>query len=473
MFIATMNLPGIISSVRSDMSPLAGLRHKRSIATINITSLRDSTHYLRNHLMILGILFFISASLGCGAKPKEAPLKLVKAKPVEMISTQNSQRYSASIAPRTQVDLAFKVGGYIVSVPQVKGSDGQWRYLQQGDVVSKGAVLARVRPTDYAAKVDQAKAQAAQTRSSLESSQARFNEAKSALEASKMQVAEAQAGYNKARLDWERAQTLFASQSLTKTDYDAAHAQFEAAEAKLDAAKSQSAAAQSRVETARAEIEVARARIKAAEATTTEATIPLEDTTLRAPISGVLLQRKIEVGTLVSPGTVGFTVGDLTAVKAVFGVADLAVGKLKLGDSLAVVTEAFPGEEFRGHITAISPSADPSSRVFAVEVTIPNPQNRLKSGMIASLQVGDTGPTTQVAAVPLTAIVRAKDPANSYAVFVVEEQGGKQVARQRNVALGETIGNSVAITSGVKVGERVITTGAPLVADGEAVQVIP
>ena len=93
--------------------------------------------------------------------------------------------------------------------------------------------------------------------------------------------------------------------------------------------------------------------------------------------------------------------------------------------------------------------------------------------MIASLQVGDTGPTTQVAAVPLTAIVRAKDPANSYAVFVVEEQGGKQVARQRNVALGETIGNSVAITSGVKVGERVITTGAPLVADGEAVQVIP
>jgi len=288
-----------------------------------------------------------------------------------------------------------------------------------------------------------------------------------------MQVAEAQAGYNKARLDWERAQTLFASQSLTKTDYDAAHAQFEAAEAKLDAAKSQSAAAQSRVETAKAEIEVARARIKAAEATTTEATIPLEDTTLRAPISGVLLQRKIEVGTLVSPGTVGYTVADLTAVKAVFGVADLAVGKLKLGDSLAVVTEAFPGEEFHGHITAISPSADPSSRVFAVEVTIPNPQNRLKSGMVASLQVGDTGPTTQVAAVPLTAIVRAKDPANSYAVFVVEEQGGKQVARQRNVALGETIGNSVAITSGVKVGERVITTGAPLVADGEAVQVIP
>src|SRR5437879_12677860 len=114
-----------------------------------------------NFYLLIAALLFISASLGCAAKPKEAPLKLVKAKPVEMISTQDSQRYSASIAPRTQVDLAFKVGGYIVSVPQVKGSDGQWRYLQQGDVVSKGAILARVRPTDYAAKVDQAKAQAA------------------------------------------------------------------------------------------------------------------------------------------------------------------------------------------------------------------------------------------------------------------------------------------------------------------------
>src|SRR2546428_13855230 len=111
-----------------------------------------------NHYFLIAALFFIAASLGCAAKPKEAPPKLVKAKPVEMISTQNSQRYSASIAPRTQVDLAFKVGGYIVSVPQVKGSDDQWRYLQQGDVVSKGAVLARVRPTDYAANVDQAKA---------------------------------------------------------------------------------------------------------------------------------------------------------------------------------------------------------------------------------------------------------------------------------------------------------------------------
>ena len=424
--------------------------------------------------MTIAVLIFIGASLGCGAaKPKDAPLKSVKTKSVELISTQGSQRYSASIVPHTQVDVAFKVGGYVVSIPQVRGTEGQWHYLQQGDVVSKGAVLAQVRPNYYAAKVEQARAQVAQARSSLESSQSRVDEAQSALEASRSQVTEAQAAYNKARLDWERAQTLFASHSLTKTDYDAAHAQFEAAEAKLDAARSQVAAAQSRVNTARAEVEVARGRIKAAEATTTEANIPLEDTTLRAPISGVLMQRKIEVGSLVSAGTIGFTVADVTSVKAVFGVADLAVGKLRLGDPLTVKTEAFPDEEFHGHTTAISPSADASSRVFAVEVTIPNPQNRLKSGMVASLQVAATTPTTQVTVVPLTAIVRSKEDANSYAVFVVEEQGGKQIARQRNITLGETVGNTVAVTGGLKVGDRVITTGALMVADGEAVQVVP
>jgi multidrug efflux system membrane fusion protein len=428
---------------------------------------------MKPHYFLAAILLPVAASFGCGpAKPKESPPKSVRIKTVELITSQSSQRYSASITPQTQVDVAFKSGGYVVGVSQVKGSDGRLRDLQQGDVVLKGAVLARLRAADYQARVDQAKAQAAQARSSLDSSESRLNEAKAALEASKGQVAEAQAGHEKAKLDWQRAQTLFAAQSLTKTDYDSARAQFDATGAKLEAARAQAAAAQSRVDTAKAEIEVSRGRIKAAEASTTEATIPLEDSVLRAPFSGLLLQRKIETGSLVGAGAVGFTLADITFVKVTFGVADLVVGKLKLGDSLAIQTEAFPGDEFRGHITAIAPSADPSSRVFAVEVSVPNPQNRLRAGMIASLQVAATGMMNQVTVVPLTAIVRSKDGASSYAVFVVEDQGSKTVARQRTVTLGDTEGNMITVVSGVKPGDRVITTGAPLVADGEAVMVV-
>ena len=427
------------------------------------------------YLITAAALLFISTSLGClgSAKMKERPPKSVKTKIVETASTGSSQRYAASIKPTTQVELSFKVGGYVEAIPQVRGADGRWRYLQEGDTVSKGALLARIRPGDYAAKVDQSKAQLLESQAALEATKEQIKEAESGVETSKQQIAEAEAAFEKARLDWERAQKLFEVQSLTKSDYDAAKAQYDGAKAKLDGAKSQYAAMRSKLSGAQSGLRQASARIKLAQASSTEAAIPLEDTALRAPMSGVILQRKIEVGTLVSPGTQGFTLADTTFVKAVIGVPDLSVGKLKLGTSLPIITDAIPGEEFRGHITSISPTADPNSRLFNVEVTIPNPLNRLKSGMIASLQIGDAAPVSQLTVVPLTAIVKSKADADSYGIFVVEEQSGKQIARLRNVTLGETLGNNVAIANGLKAGERIITTGAPLVTDGEAVQVIP
>lgn len=429
---------------------------------------------MKQHAALIAFCFFISLAAGCHTeKAQVLQPKAIKVKPVESISTEAGQRYSASIAPYTQVDLAFKSGGYVAALSQIRGADGRMRSLQLGDVVLKGTVLGRVRPSDYQAKVDQAKSQLTEARSSLEASQARLKQAKSEVEVSKSQIAEAQAGHEKARLDWERAEVLFPSGSMTKIDYDATRQEIATALAKLDQAKSQYAVSQSRVESAQSEIEAGRARIKSAEAATTQATIPLEDTILRAPFSGVLLQRKVDVGSLVSASSVCFTLADITSVKVTFGVADMIVSQLKLGDSLAIKTQAFPGEEFRGHITAIAPSADPSSRVFSVEVTVPNPENRLRSGMIASLEVFGPSNGREAAAVPLTAIVRSKTAADSYAVFVVEAQGSKQVARQRNVSLGETVGNSVLITSGLKVGEQVIVSGAPLLQDGEAVQVIP
>jgi hypothetical protein len=107
-------------------------------------------------------------------------------------------------------------------------------------------------------------------------------------------------------------------------------------------------------------------------------------------------------------------------------------------------------------------------------VTIPNQGDLLKPGMVASLQVIEGNAALETAfVVPLTAIVRSKDNPNNYAVYVIDETSGQQIARLRNVNLGETVGNTVAVTSGLQVSERVITTGATLVADGEQVQVIP
>jgi multidrug efflux system membrane fusion protein len=125
-------------------------------------------------------------------------------------------------------------------------------------------------------------------------------------------------------------------------------------------------------------------------------------------------------------------------------------------------------------VTAIAPSADVQSRVFSVEVTLQNPDRRLRPGMIASVNVsgaeGRAGPS--LAAVPLSSVVRSTDRQGGYAVFVIDEEGGRAVARARDVELGDISGNLIAVTRGLRPSERVIVTGATLVSDGERVRVI-
>ena len=426
-----------------------------------------------NKCISIALLTITAVVAGCRVHSAENPPTPVKVKPVETISSTGDLRYSASIIARTQVDLSFKVGGYVEAIHQVRGVDGRLRNIQEGDLISRGTPLARVRQSEYAVKVGQAESQASQARSSLDSSKAQLIEAQSGIDSSKAQLAQSEASYARAVLDFDRAKNLFESQSLTKADYDAAKSQRDVAEAQLAAARSQVKVAEAKANVARSQIETVQAQIKGAQATVDEARIPLQDTALRAPMNSVVLERKVEAGTLVSPGTLAFIIADTTSVKAVFGVPDLTVETLRLGSPITVTSQAALGKDFRGQITSISPAADSKSRVFEVEVTIANPQNQLKVGMIVSLSLGETGAPVASPVVPLSAIVKSKDNPDNYAVFIVEEQGGKQTARIRNVKLGEAYGNTVAVTEGLKPGERVITTGATLMVDGQRVQIIP
>lgn len=419
-------------------------------------------------LTLITALALIALTIGCKTKAQEKTVKPVKVKTVETHSGTSSVRYSASIRPSSQVEMSFKVGGYVEAI---KSADG--RHIQAGDVVMKGAVLAGLRQSDYAAKVNEARSQTGEARSTLDTNNAQLKEAITAVETSRAQLKDSEAALTRARLDFERAEALFATQSITKPDYDAAKEKFQVNTAKFEAAKAQLAVAEAKVNTARFQIGVAESRVKTTEATVYTASIPLGDAQLRAPMSSVVIERKIEIGQLVSTGTPAFVLADLSSVKAAFGVPDLALQNFKIGDTLTMTTDAAPGTEFTGHISRISPAADQSSRVFDVEVTIPNPQGLLKPGMIASMVVNESGVTTEVPVVPLTSITRSKADPNAYAVLVIEEAAGKQIARLRTVTLGESYGNSVAISSGVKPGEIVITTGVTQVADGEEVRVMP
>jgi RND family efflux transporter MFP subunit len=356
---------------------------------------------------------------GCGKAEEPAPPPIpVGVRAADAYQGGGEVRYSANIQPYARVDLAFKSGGYLTNILQVKGVDGKMRHVHEGDYVKRGSVLAQVRQSDYEAKVAQAAGQAAAARAALEH----------------------------ASLDLKRARNLYAANSLTKSDYDKAVARYGEALGTVASTGGQ---------------------VK-------EVRIALQDTKLKAPTPALVLKRKVEVGDLVNTGTVGFTLANTEDVKVVFGISDLMLKHVKLGDQLAVTTEALRGRELRGLVTAISPSADPKSRVFDVEITIPNPDQNLKVGMIAAVAVATGQAPTAVTVVPLTAVVRSKTNPEGYALFVVEEKGGKQIARLRdNIELGEVYGNMITVTKGVGVGDPVIVTGATLVNDGQAVRVIP
>lgn len=353
----------------------------------------------------VAVTIALAALVGCSEQQEFAPQPTpVTVRVVHGATAGNGVRYSANIGPDVQVDVSFKVGGYVEEIRQVTGADGRQRNLQEGDLVRKGTLLARIREGEY-----------------------------------RDRLAEAQAALTKARSDFNRAARLFENQNISKADYDAANAQLESATAR-----------------------------------TNQAEQSLRDCAILAPMDGIILRRGIEVGTLVSPGMPGFSVADTRAVKAEFGVPDIVVGSMKMGAQQIVTTEAFPGVEFRGRITRIAPSADPSSRVFDVECTITNPESNLKVGMIATLKL-NTSTTADAPrmAIPLNCIVRPKNDPTGYAVFVVATRNGAEYAESRTITLGDVVGNMITVTGGLNGGERIIVRGATIVPDSGLVRVIP
>jgi multidrug resistance efflux pump len=277
-------------------------------------------------LLILGLLLSACSSRAPAPQPKP-----VRTSSVEVLSNNSTLRYSGSIGPATQLEVAFKVGGYVSGIQQVRGVDGQLRYLQGGDVVKKGSPLAIIRQGDYQVKVNEAQSQANEARAGIEAAKNQRAQAESAVNTALAQLSEAEAAFARAKLDFERARTLINSQSITKTEFDAAKAQYEVAEAHVAAAKAQVNTAKAAAKVAASQVAAMEAKSRSAGEVVNEAKIPLGDTVLRAPMDCTILKREVEVGTLIAPGKPGFLIADLRTVKAVFGVPDRGVQNLRLG----------------------------------------------------------------------------------------------------------------------------------------------
>ena len=364
---------------------------------------------------VAGLLVLIAAINGCHGETQAVaksptPVHLAE---VTLSASPEGLRYSASILPFAQASLSFKSSGYVTAVKQVVGADGRRRDVGTGDYVGRGTVLAQIRQQDLKNQLDQAEAQ----------------------------LSQAEAQHLQASQDNERAKALFATQSLIKPDFDQAQARFDSTLGAVNQAK----------------------------AALHQAQLAFEDSDLKAPFSGYILARNIELGDLASPATTAFTIDDTHAVKVSFGVPEYSLKHLRLGQEFTIRLQDDP-KDYQGRVTSISPSADEKNRVFAVEVTVANQKGLLKPGMIASISLPGI-PKPPVPSVPLSAIVSDPTRPDHYAVFVAQEHAGKWVAHVREVSLGETHESLVAV-DGVKPGENVVVVGAAQLKDGDPIQVI-
>ena len=358
----------------------------------------------------------IVATSGCQEPTKVAaksptPVHVVD---VALYSPSEDLHYSASVLPFAEAVLSFKSAGYVTEIKQIAGADGRRRNIGSGDYVVRGTVLAQIRHQDLKNQLDQATAT----------------------------LSAAQAQNVEATKDYERAKTLYASESLTKPDFDRAQAKFDSTLAAVDQAT----------------------------ANVHQAQLALQDADLTAPFSGYILARNIELGNLAAPGTPAFTIADTSSVKISFGVPDYAVSRLRFGQQFSIHLQDDP-KEYNGRVTSIAASADEKNRVFAIEVTVSNPKASLKPGMIASLSLTGVH-KAPVTAVPLSAVLADPGSSGRYAVFIAQEQGGKWVAHLRQVVLGETHESDVAV-EGVNPADRVVVVGAAGLKDGDLIQVLP
>src|ERR1700745_3434319 len=364
---------------------------------------------------VAATLALIAGASGCQettpvAGKSPTPVRVVD---VALNSSLESLRYSASVLPLAQAGLSFKSSGYVTEIKQVMGADGRRREIGAGDYVARGALLAQIRHQDLTNQLDQATAA----------------------------VTQAEAQNLQASQDYERAKALYSTHSLTKPDFDQSQARFDSSRGAVDQAK----------------------------ASLRQAQLGLADADLGAPFSGFILARNIELGNLASPGMVAFTIADTSAVKVSFGVPEYAVKQLRLGQEFNIHLQDDPKHN-KGKVTSIAAGADEKNRVFAVEVTVPNPKSYLKPGMIASLTLSGVE-KAPVPSVPLAAVVAAQSASGRYGVFVASEVNGKWTAHLRAVTLGETHDSDVAV-EGVKPGEKVVVVGVADFKDGDLVQVL-
>jgi membrane fusion protein (multidrug efflux system) len=200
-----------------------------------------------------------------------------------------------------------------------------------------------------------------------------------------------------------------------------------------------------------ARVDETNANLKRAEATVSAARVRSGDRRIVAPFSGIVGTRRISLGALVSPGTVVTTLDDISEVKLDFSIPETFLSSLKAGLEIEAGASAYAGEKFKGLVVAVDSRVDPVTRSVSVRAIIPNPDLKLRPGMLMIVElIKDKRESIMVPEIAVT------PENNQQFVYTV---GPDSVVKRLAVVIGRRTAGAVEITEGLKEGDIVITEG--------------
>jgi membrane fusion protein (multidrug efflux system) len=254
---------------------------------------------------------------------------------------------------------------------------------------------------------------------------------------------------------------------LKNTEQDASLAQAQAALVEAERAYQRYKTLGQQGWASKAQIDQYEAAYKSAQANVSVAKARQNDRMIRAPFAGVVGLSDVTPGALVNPGAPIVTLDDLSTVRVDFQVPERYLSQVHEGQAITAKVDAYPGETIKGRIAKLDTRIDERTRAITARAEFPNPQNRLKPGMM--VRVGVARGVRQSLGVPESAVSVQGDSAF---VYVLHPQGQHTTVEQRPVITGVRQDGFVEITDGVKAGDKIVADGLNKLQPGQPVRIV-
>ncbi len=384
-------------------------------------------------------------------------------------------RVKAQVLGGSGERILLNAAGYIVPhykiqlTPKVIGKVA-WIGVEKGDRVTKGQVVVRLEDAEFQARHMQSEGNLASLRARLAELEAGSRPEEIALANANLQ--EVKAELENARVNLERVRKLVGEGVLAEQDADDAQARYDSAQARVESLERTYDLV--RIGPRKEVIDATRGQVRQAEGEMAYAQTMLDATLIRAPISGTILERNVEVGEFVTTSFVGergakgyvASLADLMDIQVELDISQDDFAKLGPRQRGVITTDAFPDRQYDGEIVEISPEADRQKATVQVKVRILEPDGYLRPEMNANVAfLSDAKPGLSQDSKPLI-VVPSSALRDGNSVFVL--QGEKAVRRE--VTVGTTGSDGIEITSGLTGGEDLILNPSAELADGNPVK---